>query len=203
MKEDIKKCHKLLADVKKEVGRLVVGQESVVDKLLKSLIADGHVLVEGVPGIAKTLLIRSLASVVGCQYSRVQFTVDLLPTDITGITMYTREKGFYTVKGPIFANFILGDEINRSPPKTQSSLLEAGRDARSPVVIVSAVTRAKEKRWAGPLHRMAEAMASIGLDEPVLIGIGDVFAKAAREAGRTGIDLDLLADRDAAIPLRA
>jgi MoxR-like ATPase len=89
------------------------------------VLCDGHVLVEGVPGVAKTLIIKCIATVFGCDMQRIQFTVDLLPTDITGIMSYTPKKGFEVVKGPIFANFVLADEINRSPPKTQSALLEA------------------------------------------------------------------------------
>ncbi len=114
-----------LESIRKEIAKVVVGQEEVVDGLLTGLVCNGHVLVEGVPGIAKTLLIRALARVTGCDFKRIQFTVDLLPTDITGITAYHKEKGFYVVKGPIFTNFVLADEINRAPPKTQSALLEA------------------------------------------------------------------------------
>lgn len=111
--------------IRGEVSKVVVGQEKVVDGLITGLVCNGHVLVEGVPGIAKTLLIRSIARATGCDFKRIQFTVDLLPTDITGITAYHKEKGFYVVKGPVFTNFLLADEINRSPPKTQSALLEA------------------------------------------------------------------------------
>lgn len=112
-------------EAKKEMGRIVVGQEEVVSLLLEALIANGHVLLEGVPGIGKTLLVRTLSTIIGCSFSRIQFTPDLLPTDIVGVTTYEEGKGFFTVKGPIFANFVLGDEINRSPPKVQSALLEA------------------------------------------------------------------------------
>ncbi len=110
--------------VREEVQKLVIGQEKTIDALIRGLICDGHVLVEGIPGIAKTVTIRSLAMASGCQFSRIQFTVDLLPTDIVGVTTYDPHKGFYVVKGPIFANFVLADEINRSPPKTQSAMLE-------------------------------------------------------------------------------
>jgi MoxR-like ATPase len=89
------------------------------------LLCNAHILVEGVPGIAKTLAIRALAAASGCSVKRVQFTVDMLPTDIIGITSYTPGKGFEVIKGPIFANFIIADEINRAPPKTQSALIEA------------------------------------------------------------------------------
>jgi MoxR-like ATPase len=114
-----------LEGVKREIAKLIVGQQDVVSGLFLGLLSNGHVLVEGVPGIAKTLLIRTLAKVTGCEFNRIQFTVDLLPTDITGITAYNKDKGFYVVKGPVFTNFILADEINRAPPKTQSALLEA------------------------------------------------------------------------------
>ncbi len=119
------KMGNFLSDFKKEVAKAVVGQEKIVESVLRALLANGHVLIEGLPGVAKTLLIRSIAHVAGCSYSRIQFTVDLLPADITGLTTYTPGKGFETIKGPIFANFIIADEINRAPPKTQSALLEA------------------------------------------------------------------------------
>lgn len=122
---EIKDCANSLKKIKQEISRVVVGQEEVIDGLIRGLICDGHVLLEGVPGIAKTLTIRALAQTIGCSVKRIQFTVDLLPTDITGITSYTPGKGFEVIKGPIFANFIIGDEINRSPPKTQSALIEA------------------------------------------------------------------------------
>lgn len=114
-----------LKAIRDEVAKVVVGQEEVVTAVIRALLANGHVLIEGVPGIAKTLLIRSIAKTAGCSFSRIQFTVDLLPTDITGLTTYTPGKGFETIKGPIFANFVIADEINRAPPKTQSALLEA------------------------------------------------------------------------------
>ncbi|MBS3113187.1 MoxR family ATPase [Candidatus Woesearchaeota archaeon] len=111
--------------MRNEMGKIVIGQHEVINGVIRGLIANGHILVEGVPGIAKTLIIRTLAKVTGCLNNRIQFTVDLLPTDLTGITAYDKVKGFYTIKGPIFSNFIIADEINRSPPKTQSALLEA------------------------------------------------------------------------------
>jgi len=122
---DIKKYAKVLLDMKEEIGNVLIGQKKIVDDLLCALLCNGHVLVEGVPGIAKTLAIKALAKVSGCDSKRIQFTVDLLPTDIIGITTYTPQKGFEIVKGPIFANFIIADEINRSPPKTQSALIQA------------------------------------------------------------------------------
>jgi MoxR-like ATPase len=124
-KKELQRHHKHLEGIKKEVGKVIVGQHGVINCLLRSLLANGHVFVEGVPGIAKTLLIKTLAQVTGCKFNRIQFTVDLLPTDITGITSYNEKKGFYVVKGPIFSNFVIADEINRAPAKTQSALLES------------------------------------------------------------------------------
>src|SRR3989344_819982 len=121
----VKYYHKLFLDIKNEVKKTVVGQQEAVDGILRGVMCDGHILVEGVPGIAKTLIVRTLAKTLGINYSRVQFTADLLPTDITGLTIYDKTKGFTVIKGPIFANFVMGDEINRSPPKTQSAMLEA------------------------------------------------------------------------------
>lgn len=111
--------------VEKELEKVVVGQKKVIRGVMRAILCEGHVLVEGVPGLAKTLIIRSIAHVMGCEMKRIQFTVDLLPTDITGINSYNPKKGFQIMKGPIFANFVIADEINRSPPKTQSALLEA------------------------------------------------------------------------------
>jgi len=121
----VKEVPKLIEEVENEVSKVVVGQKRTVRSIMRAILCNGHVLVEGVPGIAKTLVVRAVARVLGCNMNRVQFTVDLLPTDLTGIQTYTPEKGFETLKGPIFANFILADEVNRAPPKTQSALLEA------------------------------------------------------------------------------
>ncbi|MBR9699946.1 MoxR family ATPase [Candidatus Woesearchaeota archaeon] len=116
---------KVFADVRKEIAKLVVGQDEIVTALLRALVSDGHVLIEGVPGIAKTTLIRALSKTLDCSFARIQFTPDLLPSDIIGISTYQEGRGFYTLKGPIFNNFILADEINRAPPKVQSALLES------------------------------------------------------------------------------
>ena len=113
----------LLRDELKEV---IVGQQVVIDRLLIALCADGHVLLEGVPGIAKTLTIRTLSQCIDCSFTRLQFTPDMLPSDIMGTKVYNqRDSSFSTMKGPIFASFVLADEINRAPPKVQSALLEA------------------------------------------------------------------------------
>ena len=124
---------KLVDESRRQIKRIFIGQDDVVTALIRGLLCNSHVLLEGIPGIAKTLLIRALAKVAGGKFSRVQFTVDLLPTDIVGITTYTEQKGFYTVKGPLFANFVLADEINRSPPKTQSAMLEAMQERQATI----------------------------------------------------------------------
>ena len=122
---EVKRCAAVVSNIKEEIGKVVVGQNEIIDGLILAVLCDGHVLLEGVPGIAKTLAIKALGVASGCQTKRIQFTVDLLPTDIIGITTYTPKKGFEVIKGPIFANFIIADEVNRSPPKTQSALIEA------------------------------------------------------------------------------
>ncbi|MEM1641651.1 MAG: MoxR family ATPase [Desulfurococcaceae archaeon] len=109
-----------------EVGKVIVGKRSVVEKLLVALLARGHVLIEDYPGLAKTLMAKTLAQSLGLQFKRVQFTPDLLPADITGSYVYNQRTGDFELrKGPIFTNILLADEINRAPPKTQSALLEA------------------------------------------------------------------------------
>ncbi len=123
--QEVKEAAELLNSMKLEVGKSFFGHEEVVESLLRALLCNGHVLLEGVPGIAKTLAIKTIAKITGCASKRIQFTVDLLPTDIIGLTTYDPNRGFEVVKGPIFANFVIADEINRSPPKTQSALLEA------------------------------------------------------------------------------
>lgn len=109
-----------------EIGKVIVGQHHMVGRLLIGLLSNGHILLEGVPGLAKTLSIKSLASTINAHFSRIQFTPDLLPADVVGTMIYNQQKNEFVVrKGPIFANFILADEINRAPAKVQSALLEA------------------------------------------------------------------------------
>jgi MoxR-like ATPase len=109
-----------------EVGKVIVGQKQMVDRLLIGLLCNGHILLEGVPGLAKTLTIKTLASAISAKFQRIQFTPDLLPADLVGTMIYNQKDGkFQTRKGPIFAHFILADEINRAPAKVQSALLEA------------------------------------------------------------------------------
>ena len=117
--------HEAYINLKKEIGKKIVGQDDTVDQLLISIFSQGHALLIGVPGLAKTLLIQTLSQVLDLEFNRIQFTPDLMPSDILGSEMLDNERNFKFIKGPIFANIILADEINRTPPKTQAALLEA------------------------------------------------------------------------------
>src|SRR5674476_809919 len=117
---------RLIQDVSQQVALRVVGQEYMIDRLVISILTGGHVLLEGVPGLAKTLAVRTLAETIATTFSRIQFTPDLLPADVVGTQVYDQSNGKFSVKkGPIFANIILADEINRAPAKVQAALLEA------------------------------------------------------------------------------
>lgn len=110
---------------RQEVGKVIVGQKEMIDDLMLALLADGHVLLEGLPGLAKTLAITTLAQVISCDYKRIQFTPDLLPADLLGTSVYNPREGTFAInKGPVFTNILLADEINRAPAKVQSALLE-------------------------------------------------------------------------------
>ena len=117
--------HKAYDDLKREISKKIVGQDDTVDQLLISIFSQGHSLLVGVPGLAKTLLIQTLSKVLDLSFNRIQFTPDLMPSDILGSEMLDKERNFQFTKGPVFANIILADEINRTPPKTQAALLEA------------------------------------------------------------------------------
>ncbi len=115
--------------IESEVGKVIVGQTYMIERILIGLLTGGHVLLEGVPGLAKTLTVRTLCEAISAKFARVQFTPDLLPADVIGTVIYNQQKGEFTSKlGPIFANLVLADEINRAPAKTQSALLEAMQD---------------------------------------------------------------------------
>src|SRR5438270_120646 len=123
---DIAAAHDVIARLRTEVGRAVIGQEAIVDRLVIALLIRGHVLLEGVPGLAKTLLVKTLAGAIDASFHRIQFTPDLLPADITGTLIFNPADRVFTPRqGPIFANLVLADEINRAPAKVQSALLEA------------------------------------------------------------------------------
>ena len=124
--KSLKEAGELISRARQEMGKRIVGQTELVDALLMGVIAGGHVLVEGVPGLAKTLAVKTLADVTSAMFKRIQFTPDLLPADLTGTMIYRQQTGeFVPRKGPVFSNIILADEINRAPAKVQSALLEA------------------------------------------------------------------------------
>jgi MoxR-like ATPase len=126
LNERIGYAGRFIDNIRNEVGKVIVGQSYMMDRLLIGLLSNGHVLLEGVPGLAKTLTIKSLSQAIHARFSRIQFTPDLLPADVIGTMIYNQQKNEFVVrKGPIFANFILADEINRAPAKVQSALLEA------------------------------------------------------------------------------
>lgn len=117
---------KVLSAAKQEIAKVIIGQDQVIDSALIAIFTNHHALIEGVPGVAKTLLVRTLAHVLGCDFGRIQFTPDLMPADITGTHVFNMQKNsFSLVKGPIFTTFLLADEINRAPAKTQAALLQA------------------------------------------------------------------------------
>ncbi len=120
------KLKEVLAQARQETGKVIIGQSEVIDRALIAIFTGNHALIEGVPGVAKTLLVRTLAQVLGCEFARIQFTPDLMPADITGTNVFNLQKNeFSLIKGPIFTSFLLADEINRAPAKTQSALLQA------------------------------------------------------------------------------
>lgn len=126
LNERIKKESEFVDLINIEMSKVIIGQKNMVERLLIGLLSNGHILLEGLPGLAKTLAVKSLASIIKAKFSRVQFTPDLLPADLIGTMIYSQKKEEFTVrKGPVFANFILADEINRAPAKVQSALLEA------------------------------------------------------------------------------
>src|SRR5215210_4565515 len=126
LNEKIQQAAFFVDRLRTELSKVVIGQLYMVDRLLIGLLSNGHVLLEGVPGLAKTLTIKSMAQAIHAKFSRIQFTPDLLPADVIGTMIYNQQKNEFMVrKGPIFANFILADEINRAPAKVQSALLEA------------------------------------------------------------------------------
>ena len=131
MNADVEYLKDVLARARGEIAKVIIGQEDVTVKALIAIFTGGHALVEGVPGIAKTLLVRTLARVLGCEFGRIQFTPDLMPADIIGTNVFNLQQNAFTlVKGPVFTTFLLADEINRAPAKTQSALLQAMQERR-------------------------------------------------------------------------
>jgi len=143
-----------VADLTAEIGKIIVGQRVMVERLLVGLLTGGHVLLEGVPGLAKTLAVKTLAQAIRCQFARIQFTPDLLPADLTGTMIYNQRDGSFTPKrGPIFANLVLADEINRAPAKVQSALLEAMQE--------------KQVTIGDQTHRLEEPFLVLATENPI------------------------------------
>lgn len=152
--EQIDQAHKKIEDVRKEIGKVIVGQTHLIDCLLIGIFADGHLLLEGVPGVAKTLAANTLANVLACDFKRVQFTPDLLPADLIGTSIYNNKDGaFFVKKGPIFTQFLLADEINRAPSKVQSALLE--------------IMQEKQVTIGGETFKIAQPFLVIATQNPV------------------------------------
>lgn len=123
-----------IAHIKNELGKVIVGQEDVIEQILVAILAGGHALLEGVPGTAKTLTVKTLARIIGARFSRIQFTPDLMPSDITGTNVFNMQNSEFSLRpGPIFTDILLADEINRTPPKTQAALLEAMEERQTTI----------------------------------------------------------------------
>ena len=142
-----------IQQVKQEIGRVVIGQEEAVEALLNAVFCNGHVLMVGVPGLAKTLLVKTISTALGLDFKRVQFTPDLMPSDILGAEILDAERKFSFVKGPIFTQVLLADEINRTPPKTQAALLEAMQE--------------KQVTAAGQLYPLPEPFFVLATQNPI------------------------------------
>ena len=201
LNEKIKQESSFVDLISMEIGKVIVGQKHLVEGLLIGLLSDGHILLEGVPGLAKTLAINTLSNIIHAQFSRIQFTPDLLPADLIGTMIYSQKKEEFNVrKGPIFANFILADEINRSPAKVQSALLEAMQEKHVTIgtetfglpnpFLVMATQNPIEQEGTYPLPeaQMDRFMLKVVLDYPVkaeeLLIIRENLQKEFPEAGK-------------------
>ncbi|MBL7900252.1 MAG: MoxR family ATPase [Crocinitomicaceae bacterium] len=177
-KEGVDLLGKKYAELKNEIHKVIVGQDEVVDQVLKSIFSNGHSLLVGVPGLAKTLLIQTISDSLGLSFKRIQFTPDLMPSDIIGSEILDESRNFKFIKGPIFANIILADEINRTPPKTQAALLEAmqektvtaagHKDTLDKPIFVLATQNPREQAGTYPLPeaQLDRFMFNIWVDYP-------------------------------------
>jgi len=177
----------------KEVGKVIYGQDKIIQEILISIFSNGHCLLVGVPGLAKTLIVNTFAQVFGLQYNRIQFTPDLMPSDITGSEILDKDRNFKFIKGPLFANIILADEINRTPPKTQAALLEAMQEKSvtfagkryelSKPFFVLATQNPIEQEGTYPLPeaQLDRFMFNINLDYPALEDEIDIVINTTSE----------------------
>ena len=191
-----------IALVRDEVGKAFIGQADVLDQILVALLAGGHVLIEGVPGLGKTLLVRALAQALGCQFARVQFTPDLMPSDVSGHAVYDpKTEAFVVRRGPVFTNLLLADEINRAPAKTQSALLEVMQERQvtiegasfilPPPFMALATQNPIEQEGTYPLPeaQLDRFLLKVLIDYPSQAD--EARMVAAVIAGRTAADFDL------------
>jgi MoxR-like ATPase len=187
-------------DLLNEIGRVVVGQRYMIERLLIGLLADGHVLLEGVPGLAKTLTVSALSQAIGTDFQRIQFTPDLLPADLLGTLVYNQKKGTFSIKkGPIFTNIILADEINRSPAKVQSALLESMQERQVTIgdrtfslddpFLVLATQNPIEQEGTYPLPeaQVDRFMLKIGVDYPTRDEELEIMRRMARTDERPSV----------------
>jgi MoxR-like ATPase len=177
MQQNLDQLFELLKAVRTEMGKVILGQADVVDKSLIAVLMGQHALIEGVPGVAKTLLVRTMAHVLGCDFARIQFTPDLMPADITGTNIFNFQKSEFTLMpGPIFTTFLLADEINRAPAKTQSALLQAMQERMvtidrhtyqlSPVFTVFATQNPVEYEGTYPLAEAQKDRFALKINMP-------------------------------------
>ncbi|MEX0929482.1 MAG: MoxR family ATPase [Balneolales bacterium] len=199
--EEIREASAFIGDIHQELGKVIIGQEYMIDRLLTGLLSNGHVLLEGVPGLAKTLTVSSLAGAIATKFQRIQFTPDLLPADLIGTLIYNQKLGDFTVKkGPIFANIILADEINRSPAKVQSALLEAMQEKQVTIgdetfkltepFLVLATQNPVEQEGTYPLPeaQVDRFMLKIKVDYPTEIEELEIMRRMARTNNKEKIN---------------
>ena len=184
---------KFVLDLKKGIGKVIVGQDELINKILISIISNGHILLEGVPGLAKTLTINTIANLINADFKRIQFTPDMLPADLIGTLIYNQKTGdFVTKKGPIFSNIILADEINRAPSKVQSALLESMQERQvtigektfklDPPFLVLATQNPIEQEGTYPLPeaQVARFMFKVLVDYPSIDEEKEILDKVAK-----------------------
>jgi len=199
--EAIQQSTQKLGRVRQEIGKVLVGQQQLVDRLLIGLLSNGHVLLEGVPGLAKTTAVKALAAALHVKFQRIQFTPDLLPADLVGNLVYNPQQGSYTTRmGPVFANIVLADEINRAPAKVQSALLEAMQEHQVTIgdttyrlpepflVLATENPIDQEGTYPLPEAQVDRFMLKIVIDYPAALEEKEIVRRMARSHPRTDIE---------------